>query len=202
MKRFRNHFISGLLVLGPLYLSIIFLGYLIRLTDHFVVNPFFALLPFQVEASFKVVATKLALALFIICFVSVVGWLAERFIFKKIFSDFEGILKNIPIFSNVYSSIREIIQAFFGDKRGIFRRVVYVEYPRKGVWAIAFVTQEKPWEIGAKTGRPMVNVLVPSPPNPATGFFIMVPCDEIIESSMTVEEGIRLVISAGAAVPK
>ncbi len=126
---------------------------------------------------------------------------AEKFIFKRLFAAWEGFLDAIPFVNRVYGSIKEVAQAFFGDKTGIFKRVVYVEYPRKGVYALGFVTQEKPWEIHEKTGKEIVNIFLPHPPNPATGYFIFAPKEEVMESNLTVEEGIRMVISAGAAVP-
>jgi uncharacterized membrane protein len=128
--------------------------------------------------------------------------LARRFIFKQVLSMIEGFVKNIPIFSHVYGSMKEVAEAFFGDKSGLFKRVVLLEYPRKGIYSMGFVTQEKRWAIHEKTGMEIFTVFVPSPPNPATGNFVFVPKEEIIEINMTIEEGIRLVISGGGSVPK
>jgi uncharacterized membrane protein len=202
LHKLRNHFVSGLLVLGPLFLTVIFIAYLVKLTDKFVVNPIFQVLPFEIEASFKVFLAKLALALFVLFFVSFIGFIAERFIFKRLFSGWENFLKNIPLFNSIYSSIREVVQAFFGDKKGVFKRVVFLEYPRKGIYVMGFVTQEKSWELHDLTKKTIINIFVPSPPNPATGYFVFVPKEELIESTMTVEQGIRMVISGGAAVPQ
>jgi uncharacterized membrane protein len=113
----------------------------------------------------------------------------------------EALLKRIPFFSKVYGSIKEIAQAFFGDKKGIFKRVVFIEYPRKGIYTIGFVTQDKPWEVNTLTGKDLHTVFVPSPPNPATGFFVFVPKEEIIETSISIEEAVRLILSGGAALP-
>lgn len=202
LQKIRNHFLSGLLVLGPLFLTLVFIGYIVKLTDQFVVNPLFQILLLDIDAGFKRLLAKLALGLFVFIFISIIGLAAEKFIFKRLFLNIEGFLKNIPLFSKVYTSIREIVQAFFGDKKGVFKRVVFVEYPRKGIYVMGFVTQEKPWEVNEKTGRDIVTVFIPSPPNPATGYFIFVPREELIDSAMTVEEGIRLVISGGAAIPR
>ena len=101
----------------------------------------------------------------------------------------------------MYISFKDIAHAFFGDKSGVFKRVVFIEYPRKGIYAMGFVTQEKPWELSIQTGKELVSVFVPSPPNPATGMFVFVPKEEVIETRVTVEEGIKLVISGGAALP-
>ena len=88
-----------------------------------------------------------------------------------------------------------------GEKTGVFKRAVFLEYPRKGIYVLAFVMNEKRWAIHEKTGKDIVNVFVPAPPNPATGNFVFVLREELIEADITVEEGIRLVISGGAAVP-
>ena len=201
----RNHFVSGLLLLAPFLLTLYFIKYLIGLVDKAIVDPvmkaIFVLLPFGVDAQFKILLTKLAIAFFVVCFVIVLGWAAQKFIFKKAIIAFEQFLGTITFFNKIYLSLREITDAFFGDKTGLFKRVVYVEYPRKGVYALGFVTQEKPWEIHEKTGKEIINVFLPHPPNPATGYFIFAPKEEVIESNMSVEEGIRLVISAGAAIP-
>lgn len=200
-KKIRNHFVTGLVVLSPFFLTLIFIKYLIKLVDNFIVNPLFEILPLDVEADFKIVLTKLVIAVVVVLFVVIIGWAAEKFIFKRLFAKIEALLNTIPFFNRIYASIREVAQAFFGDKTGVFKRVVFVEYPRKGVYSMGFVTQEKPWELNKKTGKGIINVFMPHPPNPATGFFIFAPKEELIESDMTVEEGIRMVISAGAAVP-
>ena len=202
LRKFRTHFVSGLIVLAPLFLTFVVMGYLIRLVDRLLVNPLFQVLPVaDVDAGFKVFLAKLAIALFVALFVAVIGFVAEKIMFKQFTAAGEGLLKNIPVFNKVYGSIQEIAQAFFGDKRGVFKQVVFVEYPRKGVYAIGFVTQDKKWEVQRRTGKDLITVFVPSPPNPATGFFVFVEKSEIVESDLTIEEGIKLVISGGAAVP-
>ncbi len=200
-KKFRNHFVTGLMSLAPFFLTLVFIKYLIRLADNFVVDPLFEILPLDFDAAFKVLLAKLIIFTVVVIFVVLIGWTAEKFVFKRLFAAWERFLDTIPFFNKIYGSIREVAQAFFGDKTGIFKRVVYVEYPRKGVYALGFVTQEKPWEIHEKTGKEILNIFLPHPPNPATGYFIFAPKEEVIESNLTVEEGIRLVISAGAAIP-
>lgn len=200
-NRLKTHFASGLLVLGPVFITVLIILYLVRLTDRFVVNPLFQILPIDVEASFKVFLTKVAIALFVSLAICLIGILAERFFFRRFLQGLEALFLNVPFFSKLYLSVKDIAQAFFGDKSGVFKRVVYLEYPRKGIWALAFVTQERRWDIHEKTGRDMVNVFVPSPPNPATGFFIFVPKEDLMDAGISVEEAIKLVISGGAAVP-
>ena len=202
LKKFRGHFFSGLVISAPFFLTVLFIGYLVKLTDHFVVNPVFRLLPAgTVDVQSKILLAKVAIFLCVTIFVALLGFAAEKFLLRKVLEAGEAFLKSIPIFSKVYISFRDIAQAFFGDKEGVFKRVVFIEYPRKGLYAMGFVTQEKPWELSEKTGKELVSVFLPHPPNPATGFFVFAPREEIIETRVTVEEGLKLVISGGAALP-
>jgi uncharacterized membrane protein len=201
MKGFKHFFLSGLLVLAPLFLTLVVIGYLFKLADAFVVNPVFRVLPFHIDASIEIFLTKILIAVCVVAFVVGIGAAAEKIFARQLMAIGEALLKRIPLFSKVYGSIKEIAQAFFGDKKGIFKRVVFIEYPRKGIYTIGFVTQDKPWEVNTLTGKDMQTVFVPSPPNPATGFFVFVPKEEIIETSISIEEAVRLVLSGGAALP-
>ncbi len=200
-KNFRVHFFSGLLALAPLFFTILVISYLLRLTDALVVNPLFRILPFHMDATFKIFVAKLAIGVVVVLFVALIGVGVDKLFARQLVALLETVLKGIPVINKVYGSIREIAQAFFGDKKGVFKRVVLVEYPRKGLYSLGFVTQDKRWEASRVTGRDLFSVFVPSPPNPATGYFIFVPKEEVIETQLTVEQGIRLVISGGAAVP-
>ena len=200
-QEFRNHFVAGLLVLAPLFLTLLIISYLVRLTDNLIVNPLFQVLPIDTDATFKIFITKFTIAVIVIILIALIGLFGERFVLKRVLNMVEGLLLRIPLFNRVYGSLREIAQAFFGDKTGIFKRVAFVEYPRKGILALAFVMQEKRWEIHEKTGKDIIVLFVPSPPNPATGLFVFAPKEEVIDSDMSVEEGLKLVISGGAAVP-
>lgn len=200
-KNLRTYFFSGLLALAPLFFTILVIVYLLRLSDALVVNPLFRILPFHMDVTFKIFLTKLAIGVVVVFFVALIGYGVDKLFARQLLLLLEAVLKGIPVINKVYGSIREIAQAFFGDKKGVFKRVVLVEYPRKGIYALGFVTQEKRWEASRVTGRELFSVFVPSPPNPATGYFIFVPKEEIIETELTLEQGIRLVISGGAAVP-
>jgi len=202
LKKLRTYFVSGLLILAPFFLTVLFIGYLVRLADVFVVNPVFQLFPGDVDIRSRIVLTKIIIALVVLFFVTFLGFAAQKFIFRRILESGESVITGIPVFNKVYRSFKDISQAIFGDKSGgIFKRVVFLEYPSKGIYAMGFVTQEKPWVLTEKIGKDLVSVFVPSPPNPATGFFIFVPKEDLIEINVTVEEGIRLVISGGAAIP-
>ena len=201
LRRVRHYFVSGLLILAPLFLTVLFVRYLFRLADASIVNPVFQLLPGEVDLQSRILITKVVIAFCVVFFVTALGVMAEKFIFRKMLEAAESAISNIPVFNKIYRSFKDISQAIFGDKAGIFKRVVFLEYPRSGIYAMGFVTQEKRWALSDRIGKEIVSVFVPSPPNPATGFFIFVPKEELIEADVTVEEGIRLVISGGAALP-
>ncbi len=202
VKKLRNHFAAGLLVLAPLFLTSLFINYLLHLADSLVVNPVFRALPFRIDVSFKVFLTKIAIALVVLVFVTLIGWAAERFIFKKVFESGESFIESIPVINKIYSSIKDITRALFGEKKGEFARVVFIVYPMPGTYSLGFVTNSKRWEIDEKTGKEMITVFVPSPPNPATGYLVFVEKERVIESSMTIEDGIRMVVSAGSVPPQ
>lgn len=199
--KFRTYFIAGLVVLAPFLAATFIITRLFVMADAFIVDPLFRLLPLEIEMSFKVVLTKLLIAAVVILFVTFVGYATRKFLVGNLFNFGESVLKSIPVFNRIYLFLKDIAQAFFDNKKGAFKRVVFVEFPRKGIYALGFVTQEKPWELSRVTGREIVNVFIPKPPNPAGGYLVLIPREDLIESSLTVEEGIKLIISGGAAVP-
>ncbi len=202
-KKLRNYFLSGILILAPLFLTVLVLLYLVRLADGFVVNPVFQVLPLeQLDVQSRIVVAKLIIALAVMLFVTLLGLMAQRFLFRRILGGFEGVILGIPVFNMVYRSFKEIAQAIFGEKTGIFKRVVFVEYPRKGILAMGFVTYERPWVLTDVTGKDLVSVFIPTPPNPATGYFIFVPREELVDAGVSVEEGVKLCVSIGAAAPQ
>lgn len=202
LKNLRTHFISGLLVLAPLFLTLVVINYLVKLVDKFMVNPVFRFLPIsQVDVSFQTFLAKLLIAVLVFAFVTLIGLGAEKFFIKQLFAAGEGILKSIPVFNKVYGSIQEIAQAFFGDKKGVFKKVVFIEYPRNGIYALGFITHDRRWAASEAIGKDVSTVFIPTPPNPATGYFVFVPNEDIIESELTVEEGIKLIVSGGTVVP-
>ena len=202
LKTFRTYFFSGLLILAPLFLTVLFVGYLVRLADNFVVNPVFRLLPGDMNAQSKIALTKIVIAAAVIFFVTFLGFAAQKFIFRRILESGESVITGIPVLSKVYGSFKDIFRAMFGDKTGgIFKRVVFFQYPVIGVYTMGFLTSESFPPLSNKLGMDFVTVFVPSPPNPATGYSVLVSRKDIIETEMTVEEGIKYCISCGAAVP-
>ena len=133
--------------------------------------------------------------------ITVIGWLSVSFLGRRMLSLFNAILKKIPILRTIYSAIGQMTETFTNtDKKE--KNVVLVEYPRKGSWAVGFATKDNTGEITNKTKRNLVNVFVPTTPNPTSGFLLMFPKDEVVYLDMSFEEASKFIVSAGTSNPK
>ena len=136
-----------------------------------------------------------------IILITFIGWLSLSFIGKKMLDIFENILKKIPILRTIYSALGQMTDTFTKtDKEK--KNVVLVEYPRKGSWAVGFATKENSGEITTKTKKELLNVFVPTTPNPTSGFLLMFPKDEVIYLDLSFEEASKFIVSAGTSNPK
>lgn len=132
-----------------------------------------------------------------------VGILTRNLIGRLLFAGFENVLSSIPFVRSVYSAVRDLVSAFvFGDKSKTFREVVMVEYPRPGLYCIGFVTNKVPYRRTADDLTEFVSVYFPNPPNPTSGFLIFVPRNQAVTLAITVEEGLKLVLSGGIVLPE
>lgn len=130
--------------------------------------------------------------------VMLVGIITSKAIGRKIVHLWDRILFRIPVLNRIYMGIKQIADAVFQSDSRVFRKVVLVEFPRRGVYVIAFKTEMAGSEIRAKTGRELVSVFLPTTPNPTSGYLLLVPTDEVIDLDMSVERGLKLVVSAGS----
>ncbi len=192
--RLRNYFITGIVVLVPigitLYLTLFFISISSKLIPK-EINPN-SYLPFSIPG--------LEILLSII-FITVIGGLSLSFIGKKILQLVNETLKRIPILRTIYSAIGQMTETF-APKKGSKKSVVLIEYPRKGSWAVGFATKENKGEISKKTNSELINVFVPTTPNPTSGFLLMFPKSEVVYLDMTFEEASKFIVSAGTSNPK
>ena len=130
-----------------------------------------------------------------------IGWLSLSFLGKKFFELFNNILKKIPILRTIYSAIGQMTESFTKDDNKQ-KSVVLLEYPRKGVWAVGFATKENKGEMADKTGKNLINVFVPTTPNPTSGFLLMFPIEDVIYLNMSFEEASKFIVSAGTSTKK
>jgi uncharacterized membrane protein len=187
----RNYFITGVVVLIPigftLYLSKILIGISSKIIPQNL-NPN-NYLPISIPGIEIIIS---------IIFITVVGGLSLSFLGKKILKLIDDLFKRIPFLRTIYSAILQMTETF-SKKDDDKKSVVLVEYPRKGVWAVGFATRENKTEMSNKVNKKLINVFVPTTPNPTSGFLLMFPIDEVIYLNMTFEEASKFIVSAGTS---
>ncbi|MBD1153979.1 DUF502 domain-containing protein [Pelagibacterales bacterium SAG-MED23] len=194
IAKLRNYFITGVVVLVPIGITLYLTTFFISISSNLIpqgINPN-NYLPFAIPG--------LEILLSII-FITFVGGLSLSFIGKKILQLFNDLLKKIPILRTIYSAIGQMTETF-APKKGSKKSVVLIQYPRKGTWAVGFATKENKGEISKKTNTDLVNVFVPTTPNPTSGFLLMFPKSEIVYLDMTFEEASKFIVSAGTSDTK
>ena len=194
IAKLRNYFFTGIIILVPLGFTLYLTIFLISISSKLIpeeINPN-NYLPFSIPG--------LEIALSII-FITLIGGLSLSFIGKKILQIINDLLKKIPFLRTIYSAIGQMTESFAKNKKGK-KSVVLIQYPRKGTWAVGFATKENKGEITKKTNEKLVNVFVPTTPNPTSGFLLMFPKDEIIYLDMSFEEASKFIVSAGTSIPK
>ena len=194
LVNFRNYFIAGVVVLIPLGITIYFTLFLINISSK--------ILPKELNPNhylpYDIPGVEIIISILLITFI---GWVSLSFIGKKLLEIFNNILKRIPFLRTVYSAIAQMIETFTKREEGK-KNVVLVEYPRKGSWAVGFATKDNTGEITKKTKKNLVNVFIPTTPNPTSGFLLMFPKEEIIYLDMTFEEASKFIVSAGTSNPR
>ena len=195
VSKLRNYFITGVLVLIPF-------GVTVYLTLFFI-KIFSKVLPQEINPNnylpYSIPGLEIIISIIVI---TVIGWLSLSFLGKKLVKLVNDIFKRIPFLRTVYSAIGQMTQSFALSRKSKKKSVVLVEYPRKGSWAVGFATQENTGEIASKTNKDLINVFVPTTPNPTSGFLLMFPKDEIIYLDMTFEDASKFIVSAGTSNPK
>ena len=194
VARLRNYFIAGIIVLVPL-------GFTLYLTL-FLVSILSKLIPEEINPNsylpFSIPGLEIAIS---IIFITLIGFISLSFIGKKILKLINDLLKKIPFLRTVYSAIGQMTESFT-NKKGKKKSVVSVQYPSKGSWAVGFATKDNKGEITKKTNTKLVNVFVPTTPNPTSGFLLMFPKKEVIYLDMSFEEASKFIVSAGTSNPK
>ena len=192
--RLRNYFITGIVVLVPIGITLYLTTFFITISSKLIppgINPN-NYLPFAIPG--------LEILLSVI-FITLIGGLSLSFIGKKFLQLFNDLLKKIPILRTIYSAIGQMTETF-APKKGSKKSVVLIQYPRKGSWAVGFATKENKGEISKKTNTELVNVFVPTTPNPTSGFLLMFPKSEVVYLDMTFEEASKFIVSAGTSETK
>ena len=189
--KIRNYFITGIVVLIPIGITVYFTLFLISISSK--------ILPNEINPNhylpYNIPGLEILISLFLITFI---GWLSLSFLGKKFLNIFNHLLKKIPILRTIYSAIGQMTETFTkNDEKK--KNVVLVEYPRKGSWAVGFATKENSGQMSDKTKRELINVFIPTTPNPTSGFLLMLPKEDIIYLDLTFEEASKFIVSAGTS---
>jgi|TARA_B100001540_G_C15760648_1_gene621499 uncharacterized membrane protein len=194
IAKLRNYFITGIVVLVPIGITLYLTKFIITISSKLIpeeINPN-NYLPYSIPGLEILIS---------IILITIVGSLSLSFIGKKILQLVNDLFKKIPILRSIYSAIGQMTESLAPKKGSKKRSVVLIEYPRKGAWAVGFATKDNKGEITKKTNKKLVNVFVPTTPNPTSGFLLMFPKDEIIYLDMTFEEASKFIVSAGTSNP-
>ena len=191
----RNYFITGVVVLIPigftLYLSKVLIGLSSKLIPENI-NPN-NYLPYSIPGIEIIIS---------VVFITIVGGLSLSFLGKRILRLIDDLFKRIPVLRTIYSAIVQMTETFSNKDSNDKKSVVLIEYPRKGVWAVGFATKENKGEMAKKTNQKLINVFVPTTPNPTSGFLLMFPMEDVIYLDMTFEEASKFIVSAGTSAGK
>ncbi|WP_028032947.1 DUF502 domain-containing protein [Chelativorans sp. J32] len=202
MTRLRNYFLTGFVVAAPLAITAYLVWGFIRWVDSWV-KPYIparynpdSYLPFAVPGFGLIVAVVL---------ITLIGFLTANFIGRSIVSFGEHILDRMPFVRSVYKTLKNILETVLQERSDTFKKVGLIEYPRKGVWSLVFIATEARGELQSSVGgagNPLMAVFLPTTPNPTSGFLLYVPKSDVIELEMSIEDGAKLIISAGLISPE
>ena len=192
--KLRNFFFTGVIVLVPIGFTLYLSKFLINFSAKLVpsgLNPN-TYLPYAIPG-IEILLTMI--------FITIIGGLSLSFLGKKFLQLIDDLFRRIPILRTIYSAIGQMTESF-RTQEGNKKSVVLIEYPRKGTWAVGFATKENTGEIKSKVNQNLVNVFVPTTPNPTSGFLLMIPKEDLIYLDMTFEEASKFIVSAGTSIPK
>ena len=205
---FRNSFLTGLVVIAPVALTIWLIWSVIGWIDGFVL-PFIPNLyhPDNILNTFfgqdvAINIRGLGVVVFLL-FTTLVGWIAKGFLGRSLIRIGENLVRRMPVVRSIYSGVKQIAETVFAQSDRSFEKACLIEYPRKGIWAVGFVSTEAKGEVKykAKSNSDLLSVFVPTTPNPTSGFMLFFPRNDVIELEMSIEDAAKLVISAGLVYP-
>jgi uncharacterized membrane protein len=197
MATLRRYLVAGLLVWVPLGVTLLIVKFLVDLMDQTLL-----LLPVSIQPEtllgFRIPGLGLVLTAIIVL---ATGMIVTNLFGMQLFTIGERMLQRIPLVRSIYASVKQVTQSLFSSGKS-FHKVVLVEYPRQGMWSLAFQTGAGADEVQSKTKQEIVNIFIPTTPNPTSGFFLMVPRADVIELDMTVDQGLKMLLSVGVVVPE
>lgn len=196
----RKYFITGIVTILPIVITYWFLKWLFLRVDRLLFRPLLSYVTLYIQSPWVEILSRIFIFVFLILLVSLIGFLVNLFFFKKLFSKLENFLLKFPFVGIIYKSIKQISIALVGQGRNIFKKVVLVEYPSGDKFCIGFITAEAEVFLNQAAQNELVAVFIPTTPNPTSGMLVYYPKSSIKLLDLSVEEGMRIVISAGTAV--
>lgn len=197
LHRIRNWFFTGLVVVAPVGLTIWLVWAIVTFVDGLVVP----LLPEAMQRAVDIGVPGVGVVIFVV-FTAVAGYFAKNLFGRQIIKLGESWVERMPVVRSIYNAVKQIVETVFSQSKTSFQKACMVEYPRKGMWGIGFISTDTAGEIPVKAGEPeMVSVFLPTTPNPTSGFLLFVPRRDVIVLDMTIEEAAKLIISAGLVGP-
>ena len=194
LAAFRNNFIAGVVVLIPIGITVYLTIFIIKVSSK--------LLPKEINPNnylpYEILGIEILIAIFLI---TLIGWVSLSFVGKKLLSLVDEVFKKIPILRTIYSAVGQMTSTLTQSKENK-KSVVLVQYPKEGTWAVGFVTQENEGEISEKTQKELVNVFLPTTPNPTSGFLLMYEKKDVIFLDITFEQASKFIVSAGTSNPE
>ena len=202
LRSIRTAFITGLLILLPLGVTIFIIGIVLDRIGNPASELFFNFIDQNIrELPTVEIPLQLLSLLIVFLIITALGYFSRIFIGQLFLRFFERILTRLPLISQVYNTVKQLVDTFSQQNKAVFQEVVMIEYPRKGIYAIGFLTNKAKGEVQSLTGENLVNVFVPTTPNPTSGFLLMLPYDDVIPMQMSVADGMKTIISGGAVTP-
>ncbi|MCK4535742.1 MAG: DUF502 domain-containing protein [Desulfuromonadales bacterium] len=196
--KLKNYFLTGLLVVVPISLTFLVVRWIVTFMDQFLGKFLPAAWQPDQLFGFRVPGLGLAATLLLIL---LIGVLTANIFGRKLVNFYEHLVNKIPLVKGIYGLFKQVADTVISRDKGAFRKVVLLEYPRRDIWAVAFVTGVSEGEIQEITSERLVNIFVPTTPNPTSGFYILVPEKDLIELDMSVEEAFKLIVSGGMVTP-
>lgn len=203
LKEFKTYFITGLAVIFPIFLTIIILKWVLGKINLWFLEPFASLIRPYLNSPLLIFFLKIILFFSILILIVFIGVIAKIIFVRRFFDFGEQFLTKMPFISKIYLTTKEVSLALFGKKKGLFKKVVLIEFPRPGLFSVGFLTAEHIDRRVVKKplNDDLVSVFVPTAPNPTTGSLVFVQKGDVIDVDMSVEEAIKLILSGGAISP-
>ena len=197
--RFRRYFLAGILVTSPILITVYVTWLIVTFVDTQVAGMLPESLDFTKKLPHQIPGLGLIISIIAITFI---GAITPGFIGRTLLKSGERVLNKMPVVRSIYGAIKQIMETVMSTNSDSFREVVLVEYPRKGIWVIGFVTGETKGEVQSLTKDKVINIFVPTTPNPTSGFLLFIPQKDLVYMDMKVEDAVKMVISGGIMTPK